>query len=216
MTRRHSLCETRARILHTQSCSLDMSLAWDRCSKVRSPYMGSDEICFLTFALLGKLKTFSPWNRLGDVASFGSGQIQPLPIFLLATGAQQMLLQMLHSHPSIRIRYSIASLRYRLLSFCYVTSDTESRNQWQCSARHEGTTRAHPDNWKMKVKKISALCVETSTLHASILCLRQRPYHSKIPRAGAGNCPLHCSYHCPPVFTGWRAGYGLQQCIFEP
>ena len=30
----------------------------------------------------------------------------------------------------------------------------ESRNEWQCSAKHEGTMRAHPDNWKMKVKKI--------------------------------------------------------------
>ena len=50
-----------------------------------------------------------------------------------------------------RIRFSITSLRYRLLSFCYVTDDTESRNQYQCSAKHEGTTRAHPDNWKMKV-----------------------------------------------------------------
>ena len=59
------------------------------------------------------------------------------------------------SSPAVcRIRFSIASLQYRLLSFCYVTDDTESRSQWQCSAKHDGTTRTHPDNWKMKVKKI--------------------------------------------------------------
>ena len=32
-------------------------------------------------------------------------------------------------------------------------------------------------------------------------------------------CPLCYRYHCPPIFPGWRAGYGLQQynyCIFEP
>ena len=30
-----------------------------------------------------------------------------------------------------------------LLSFCYVTDDMESRSQGQCSAKHDGTTRAH-------------------------------------------------------------------------
>jgi len=57
------------------------------------------------------------------------------------------------SSPAVcRIRFSIASLRCRLLSFCYITNDMESRSQWQCSAKHDGTTRAHPDNRKMKVK----------------------------------------------------------------
>jgi len=27
-----------------------------------------------------------------------------------------------------------------------------SRNQWQCSAKYEGTTRAHPDIWKWRWK----------------------------------------------------------------
>jgi len=45
--------------------------------------------------------------------------------------------------------------RYRLLAFCYVTDDMESRLQWQCSAKHDGTMRAHPDNRKMKVKKFA-------------------------------------------------------------
>ena len=58
------------------------------------------------------------------------------------------------SSPAVcRIRFSIASLRYRLLSFCYVTDDMESRSQGQCSAKHNGTMRAHPDNRKMKAKK---------------------------------------------------------------
>ena len=57
------------------------------------------------------------------------------------------------SSPAVcRIRFSIASLRCRLLLFCYVTDDMESRSQWQCSAKHDGTTRAHPDNRKMKEK----------------------------------------------------------------
>ena len=81
--------------------------------------------------------------------------------------------------------FSIASLWYRLLSFCYVTDDMESRSQGQCSAKHDGTTRAHPDNRKMKVKNFFALCVERLFLRTSIHCLRQWLYHSKIPRAGA-------------------------------
>jgi len=80
------------------------------------------------------------------------------------------------SSPAIcRIRFSIASLQYRLLSFCYVTDDMESRSQWQCSAKHNNTMRAHPDNRKMKAKNSSALCAERSPLHASIHCLRQWP-----------------------------------------
>ena len=88
-----SLCESRARFLHTQSSCLNMSLAWDRYSIVRSPCMESDNIWSLTFALLGKLKLFSLSNRLGGVASFGFGQIQPLPICLPATHVQQTQLQ---------------------------------------------------------------------------------------------------------------------------
>ena len=58
------------------------------------------------------------------------------------------------SSPAVcQTRFSIASLRYRLLSFCYVTDDMESRSQGQCSAKHNGTMRAHPDNRKMKAKK---------------------------------------------------------------
>jgi len=37
----------------------------------------------------------------------------------------------------------------------------------------------------MKVKFFSALSTETSTLRASIHCLRHWPYHSKIPRTSA-------------------------------
>ena len=99
----HSLCGT---IAHIQSSSLDKSLALDRYSIVRSPYTGSDEPCTHTSASLGKLKIFSPLDRSGDVASFGFGQIQLLPICLLATGAQRMLLQMPHSHLS----HSVAEL----------------------------------------------------------------------------------------------------------
>ena len=59
------------------------------------------------------------------------------------------------SSPAVcRIRFSIVSLRCRLLSFCYIVDDMESRSQWQLSAKHNGTMRAHPDNRKMKVKKI--------------------------------------------------------------
>ena len=50
------------------------------------------------------------------------------------------------------IRFSIASLQCRLHSFCYITNDMKSRSQWQCSVKLDGTTRAHPDNRKMKVK----------------------------------------------------------------
>ena len=63
-------------------------------------YMGSDEICFLVFALLGKLKTSSP---------SGLKQIRRCWLwsnstsFLLATGAQQTLLQILHSESSFLI-----------------------------------------------------------------------------------------------------------------
>jgi len=57
------------------------------------------------------------------------------------------------SSPAVcQIHFSIASLRYRLLSFCYVTDDMESRSQGQCSAKHNGTTRAHPDYRKMKAE----------------------------------------------------------------
>ena len=46
------------------------------------------------------------------------------------------------SSPAVcRIRFSLASLRYRLLSFCYVTDDMESSSQGQCSAKHSGTSR---------------------------------------------------------------------------
>ena len=46
------------------------------------------------------------------------------------------------SSPTVcRIRFSILSLRYRLLSFCYVMDDMESGSQGQCSAKHNGTTR---------------------------------------------------------------------------
>ena len=31
---------------------------------------------------------------------------------------------------------------------------TEARKQWQWSAKHEGTTRAHPDNLKNENEKI--------------------------------------------------------------
>ena len=49
------------------------------------------------FCFVGKAENLL---SLKQIRSFGSGQIQPLPIFLLATGAQQTLLRMLHSHPS--------------------------------------------------------------------------------------------------------------------
>ena len=89
------------------------------------------------------------------------------------------------SSPAVcRIRFSIASLRYRLLSFCYVMDDKESRSQGQCSAKHNGATRAHPDNRKMKAKKFSAVCAEGSPLQTSIHCHRQWSYHSKVPRTG--------------------------------
>ena len=82
------------------------------------------------------------------------------------------------SSPAVcRIRFSIASLRCRLLSFCYITDDMESRSQWQCSAKHNGTTRARPDNRKMKVKKFfRALCRETVTT-----CLHTLPLAVAIP-----------------------------------
>ena len=102
----HRLCGTIAHIYHIQSSSLNKSLALDRYSIVRSPYTGSDKPCTHTSASLGKLKIFSPLDRSGDVASFGFGQIQLLPICLLATGAQRMLLQMPHSHLS----HSVAEL----------------------------------------------------------------------------------------------------------
>ena len=58
------------------------------------------------------------------------------------------------SSPAVcQIRFSIVSLQYRLLSFCYVKDDMESRSQGQSSAKHNGTMRAHPDNRKMKAKK---------------------------------------------------------------
>jgi len=58
-----------------------------------------------------------------------------------------------NSSPAVcRIRFSIASLRYRLLLFCYVMDDTESRSQGQCSAKQNSTTRSHPDNRKIKAK----------------------------------------------------------------
>ena len=58
------------------------------------------------------------------------------------------------SSPAVRwIHFSIVSL----LSFCYVTDDMESRSQWQCSIKHDGAMRAHPDSWKMKVKIFSML-----------------------------------------------------------
>ena len=61
--------------------------------------MESDEICFLGFALLGKLRTFSPqFDRSGGVAAFGYGQIELFSICLLAIGAKQTKLHMLHSH----------------------------------------------------------------------------------------------------------------------
>ena len=43
-----------------------------------------------------------------------------------------------------------------------------------CSAKHEGATRAHSDNWKMKAKFFSTLHAYWSALHASMHCLRQR------------------------------------------
>jgi len=51
------------------------------------------------------------------------------------------------------IHFAIASLWCRLLSFfcMYITDDMESRSQWQCSAKHDRTTRAHLDNRNMKV-----------------------------------------------------------------
>ena len=100
----HRLCGTIAHIYHIRS-SLDKSLALDRYSIVWSPYTGSDEPCNHTSTSLEKLK-ISPSDRSGDVASFGFGQIQLLPICLLATGAQWMLLQMPHSHLS----HSVAEL----------------------------------------------------------------------------------------------------------
>ena len=71
------------------------------------------------------------------------------------------------SSPAVcRIGFSISSLRCRLLSFCYITDDMESRSQWQCSAKHDGTTRAHPDKRKVKVKRFfRALHGETFTTH---------------------------------------------------
>ena len=98
----HSLCGTIgiAHICRILLLSLYRSLASNRYSIIRSPYTGSDEPCTHTSASLGKLKTFSPLDRPGDVASFGFGQIQLLPICLLATGAQRMLLQMPHSQLS--------------------------------------------------------------------------------------------------------------------
>ena len=132
MTCRHSLCETRARILRTQSSCLDMSLAWDRCNKVQSPYMGNDKICFLTFALLGKLKTFSPWNRLGDDASFGSGQIQPLPIFNLGAHAQRGLLYL------VCVSVCLSPLILALQGPSRLISDTNDSS----------ATRARKDMWR--------------------------------------------------------------------
>jgi len=38
----------------------------------------------------------------------------------------------------------------------------------------EGSMRAHPDNWKMNVKKFSALHVDWLVLHTSMHCLQQR------------------------------------------
>ena len=96
----HSLCGTIVHICRTLSLSLYRSLASNRYSIIWSPYTGSDEPCTHTSAFLGKLKTFSPSNRPGDVASFGFGQIQLIAICLLAIGAQRMLLQMAHSQLS--------------------------------------------------------------------------------------------------------------------
>ena len=80
MSHQHSLCGIIAHIYHIRSSSLNKSLALDRYSIVRSPYTGSDEPCTHTAASLGKLNIFSPLDRSGDVASFGLGQIQLLPI----------------------------------------------------------------------------------------------------------------------------------------
>ena len=52
-------------------------------------------------------------------------------------------------------------------------------NHKAVAVKHKGATRAHPDNWKMKVKIYSVLC-------ASMHCLQQWPYHSKIPCAAPG------------------------------
>jgi len=47
------------------------------------------------------------------------------------------------------------SIAARRLSACVCSIDP--RTSGTCGASHEGATTAHPDNWKMKAKKFSAL-----------------------------------------------------------
>jgi len=115
---------------------------------------------------------------------------QDTPLYAVRNGQLLMFRCPGTSSPAVcRIRFSIVSLWCRLLSFCYITEDMESRSQWECSAKHDGTTRAHPDNRKMKVINFfPALSAERPSLRTSIHCLQQWLYHSKIPHTGAVYC----------------------------
>jgi len=48
------------------------------------------------------------------------------------------------------------------------SSATSQDWSWCISTKHEGTTRAHPDNWKMKAKIFSALRADWSPLRSSM------------------------------------------------
>ena len=110
--------------------------------------------------------------------------------------------------------FSIASLRCRLLSFCYVTDDMESRSQGQCSAKHDGTREPIQTTEKWRWKCFSELRAERSSLRASIYCLRQCLYHSKIPRASAArftswaNFPIRLITYFLVSFNWILAGSG--------
>jgi len=66
-----------------------------------------------------------------------------------------------------------------------MTRKAEVSDSRQCKVRryYESPSRQLKNEGE---KIFSALCAERSVLLISIHCLRQWPYHSKIPRAGAG------------------------------
>jgi len=80
------------------------------------------------------------------------------------------------SSPAIcRIRFSKASLRYRLLSFCYVTDDTESRNPSDSAVQSTKVLR-EPIQTTENKGEFRVLCGEISTM-----CLCPLPSAVAVP-----------------------------------